>query len=50
MVPEPIVPVPPAASNSINWALPLAVIANVSFAALPAMFNVIVPRLSAPIV
>src|SRR5260370_1010619 len=32
MVAEPIVPDPPAASNSINWALPLPIIAKASFA------------------
>src|SRR5438046_9585573 len=48
MVPEPIVPTPPVASNSMNWALPLAIIAKASFAP-PGIFRVITPRLSAPI-
>ena len=49
MVPEPMVPDPPEASNSMNWALPLASIANASLAELPEKFRVITPRLSAPI-
>ena len=49
MVPEPIVPLPPEASNSMNWALPLAIIAKASFVELPEILKVSTPRLSAPI-
>src|SRR5437773_2647861 len=50
MVPEPIVPDPAEASNSMNRALPLAVIAMAKFAAQADKYHVMTPRLSAPIV
>src|SRR5437762_7056377 len=50
MVPEPIVPDPAEASNSMNRALPLVVIATANCTALPGKFQVMTPRLSAPIV
>src|SRR5207244_6124492 len=50
MVPQPIVPDPAEASNSMNRALPLVVIATANCTALPGKFQVMTPRLSAPIV
>src|SRR6266576_2746572 len=49
MVPEPIVPAPPEASNSMNWALPFASMAKASLAELLEKFRVITPRLLLPI-
>ncbi len=49
MVPEPTVPVPPKASNSMSSAFPFAVMANAKCDVPPPIFKVIMPLWSEPI-